>query len=269
MKHLNFFICLFLLLFFVGSSLLFSQVKKQKYFIIYLNHPEDNCSIKAEVYNKKSKIRYSDTLKYYWYSADKIIATQGASEGKVLHGKYSSFYYNNNLKEQGRYKKGLQNGQWMKWNNTGNLQEISHWHKGFRQGKHTLFDSLGNKASEKSYRKGRLHGAYINYANGKVTSKKQFINGVEVLPGEEKMTYRVRHNLKSFFGKIANRLKPKSEKESTGSDSKTEKEINSKEKQDKKKHDSKPKSERKTEKAIDVSPQTKPGSPVPPARSEK
>lgn len=209
MKHLKIFISLFLLLFFVGFQFMFSQVKKQKSFTVYLNNLEDNCSIKAEVCNKKSKIRYSDTLKYYWYSADRIIITQGASEGKVLHGKYSSFYYNNNLKEKGRYKKGLQNGQWMKWNNAGTLQEISHWHKGYRQGKQITFDSTGAKVCEASYYNGKLHGKWVDYNKGKIVSQKRYKKGIEILPKDKSEVVDKKDKKKGPFDKMKSWFKTK------------------------------------------------------------
>lgn len=192
-----------------GSQFIYSQEVQQKYFTVYLNDREENCSIKAEVCNKKSKIRYSDTLKYYWYSADKIIATQGASEGKVLHGKYSSFYYNNNLREQGRYKKGLQNGQWMKWNSTGTLQEISHWHKGYRQGKQITFDSAGVKVREVSFNNGKLHGKWVDYNKGKIISQKRYKKGVEVLPVDKNEAVDKKDKKKNPFDKMKSWFKPK------------------------------------------------------------
>lgn len=196
-------------LFCAGSQFVYSQKVQQRSFTVYLNHPEENCSIKAEVYNKKAKIRYFDTLKYYWYSADKIIVTQGASEGKALHGKYSSFYYNNNLKEQGRYKKGLQNGQWMKWNNTGTLQEINHWHKGYRQGKQITFDSSGAKVREASYNNGKLHGKLINYSKGKIVSQKNYKKGVEVLPEDKNAEGDKKDKKSGSFDKIGSWFKAK------------------------------------------------------------
>ncbi|MBI2269785.1 MAG: hypothetical protein HYU69_05435 [Bacteroidetes bacterium] len=256
-------------LFCAASQFVYSQKVQQNYFTVYINDSENNCTIKAEVCNKKSKIRYSDTLKYYWYGTNKIIITQGASDGKILHGKYSTFYYNNNLKEQGFFKKGMQNGQWKKWNSTGIIQDISNWHKGYRQGKQILFDSAGNKASELSYKKGKLHGPFVIYIKGKVASKKHFQKGVELLPGDEKIANRVKHKLQSFFGKMNSSLKRKSSKVSTGPDNTIEKEAGSDKKQDKKNEVSRQKKEKKADKATELSPQTKPGTPMPPARSEK
>lgn len=174
----------FLFLFCAGIQISFSQKIKQKYFTVNLYNPEDNSSIKADVCDQKKKIRYSDTLKYYWYITNKIIITQGGSEGRLLHGKYSVFYANNNLKEQGGFKAGLQNGQWMRWDNKGILLEIACWHNGYKQGKQIVFDSAGTKIRETSYKKGKQDGPSITYSNGKVSSQKEFKNGAEVFNTE-------------------------------------------------------------------------------------
>jgi hypothetical protein len=112
---------------------------KQKRYFIYLNDVEKKVSIKATVLNKAIPVKADPGATYYWYSMNKILGTQGGYEGKLLDGQYDSFYYNNNLKEQGFYKKGLPNGAWKKWDSTGTLSEITLWHRGYKEGKQTMY----------------------------------------------------------------------------------------------------------------------------------
>lgn len=218
-----------------SAQLIFSQKIQQKYFTVYLNNSENNCAIQAQVATKKTKIRYSDTLKYYWYYIDKIIITQGASDGKILHGKYATFYYNKNLKEKGVFKKGLKNGHWMKWDDKGILQEMTNWHNGYRQGKQTLFDSVGIKKQEATYSKGKLNGRFFTYSNGKIATEKKFKKGTEVLP-KEKEEHSVKENkARIAWDKIKNKLKLKAKETAPDKKIKTKKKSTSTEKKAEKK----------------------------------
>lgn len=67
---------------------------------------------------------------YHWYSGGTIKATRGGYDGKLLNGKFSCFYHNKNLEEQGLFKKGIKAGKWMSWYPSGELKSISHWRGG-------------------------------------------------------------------------------------------------------------------------------------------
>ncbi len=68
---------------------------------------ENDYSIVAEVLAKEKSIPSSADKEYYWYKSNSIMSTKGGYDGKLLHGQYSSFYLNSNLKEKGKYHMGL------------------------------------------------------------------------------------------------------------------------------------------------------------------
>src|SRR3978361_1257752 len=63
--------------------------------------------IQAEIDPVSSEPSVKSKLVYYWYSANAIHITQGGFSGKLLNGIYTEYYLDRNLKEQGRFKKGL------------------------------------------------------------------------------------------------------------------------------------------------------------------
>jgi hypothetical protein len=87
-------------------------------------------TIIAELDPVTSTISAKSNLHYFWYSANAIHETQGGYSGRLLNGKYSAFYLNKNLKEQGNFKKGLKNGVWRSWNGDGSLIAATNWKRG-------------------------------------------------------------------------------------------------------------------------------------------
>ncbi|WP_428330291.1 toxin-antitoxin system YwqK family antitoxin [Mucilaginibacter sp.] len=69
-------------------------------------------------------------LFYYWYSANAIHYTQGGFSGRLLNGLYTEYYSDKNLKEQGRFDKGLKTGPWKDWNDDGTIINVKNWKNG-------------------------------------------------------------------------------------------------------------------------------------------
>lgn len=127
------------------------KLHKEKY-TIYIEEKENR--IKANVLAHKTKVKTKPYLTYRWYSSNKIMDTQGGYEGKLLHGEYVSFYQsNNNLKEKGKFKKGLKQGFWNSWNENGKISRISRWKNGQLNGRYKTYDNNGSLLSEKRYKK--------------------------------------------------------------------------------------------------------------------
>ena len=61
---------------------------------------------------------------YYWFKAQHVRATQGASSGRLLHGKFEAFYPDKQLAQQGSYKKGLKHGKWQYWYPDGSFKKV-------------------------------------------------------------------------------------------------------------------------------------------------
>jgi antitoxin component YwqK of YwqJK toxin-antitoxin module len=94
-------------------------------------------------FSLNEKKRYNHRKTYYWYKAQKVIATQGGSAGIVLNGTYQSFYPSNQLCEKGEFKKGLKIGEWKQWYQNGALKKVERWKKGRLVGRQTFYDEKG------------------------------------------------------------------------------------------------------------------------------
>ncbi|MBI2968484.1 MAG: hypothetical protein HYY40_11830 [Bacteroidetes bacterium] len=149
---------------------------------------QKEATIKVHVLNKNFNLKPDNRLIYYWYKSNDIKETQGGYEGKLLHGKFTCFYLNSNLKEKGKFRNGLKHGEWKAWYPGGRLKEIANYNNGVKHGTSITFSENGEMTLEEHYRKGVLHGHYIVYENGMEKEKKEFRNGKEVISTEKSKT---------------------------------------------------------------------------------
>jgi hypothetical protein len=127
----------------------------------------------AEITEGKPLIRVSDEYFYYWYSANDIKRTRGGFEGKLLHGLFSDFYMNKNLREKGMFKYGRKDGVWKTWHFNGELKEIYHWKNGKLNGEFVLFDEKGKLTQKGTYKDNLFNGKrYIYNDSGGVEIEK-------------------------------------------------------------------------------------------------
>jgi hypothetical protein len=96
--------------------------------------------------------------KYYWFANNQIQGTQGGYSGKLLHGLYTAFYLNKNLKEQGMYVHGLKEGSWKSWNEDGTLAFEINYKVGIAEGKYHVYDKTGRLIETGKNRDGKLDG---------------------------------------------------------------------------------------------------------------
>lgn len=169
----NFFTAIY---FFAYCFPLFAQSYKEKEVNDVIVN-EANYTVKAQVLSDKREIRLSPELQYHWFNSGKIIITQGGQNGKLLHGKYTCFYLNKNLKEDGGFRLGLKNGKWSSWDETGKIKEIITWKNGKKKGSFKIFDSDGKLIRQGKYKNNELNGWLINYQNGMETEKVKYKNG--------------------------------------------------------------------------------------------
>lgn len=151
---------------------------KRKSYEITVNSTD--AIIKIEVRSKQKKFSPKNNLIYYWYKSNKILATEGGFDGKPLHGKYTSFYFSQNLMEKGRFKKGLKKGAWKTWYENGKIKEIINWKSGIKHGKHVSYNSLGELVAEGNFKKGKLHGIVKSYDRGVLLSERKYKKGNEI-----------------------------------------------------------------------------------------
>lgn len=154
-------------------------MKQKEYYPVYINYPD--YTVKASIVSQNKKINIDRSITYFWYSSNKIQETMGGVDGKMLHGLYSSFYLNGNLKEKGIFKAGVKNGEWTTWYENGKIKEIITWKKGMRSKTALYYNDEGELASSAGYKKGKLNGYQLLYKNGVVQEKKKYKNGNEVI----------------------------------------------------------------------------------------
>lgn len=163
---------------------------------------------------------------YYWFKAQHVRSTQGASSGRLLHGVFEAFYPDKQLAQKGSYKKGLKHGEWHYWYQDGSFKRIENWSHGELRGKQQYFDadgswnhtdiihdgvkkrstpdstvvwksfhrkiiilkdSLGRKSQVQQFKNNELHGIQKTYVNGKLEQKERYRKGELLVPKNKEL----------------------------------------------------------------------------------
>lgn len=210
------------------ANFLQAQIKQKDYYPVYINYPD--YTVKATLVSQNKKISIDRDLIYYWYSSNKIQETMGGVDGKILHGLYSSFYLNGNLKEKGNFRTGLKNGEWITWYESGKIKEINTWKKGIRSTT-CIYNPGGELVSKTSYRNGKQSGYQFLYKDGAVYEKKKYRKGIEIIPkvkekkenkgndSEKESSFKKKYNetvnkIKTHISELKEKRKEKKNKES-------------------------------------------------------
>ena len=137
----------------------FSQKKLEKP-SKFNNHVinEEGQTLKFQTLVADKKIKTKTGRDYYWYKANKLFNTEDGYYGHLLNGKYTAFYLNKNLKEQGKYKKGLKTGEWKTWYSDGNLETITNYKNGVQHGEAIRYEN-GEVIETIVYKKGKIKEA--------------------------------------------------------------------------------------------------------------
>lgn len=137
-------------------------------------------SVYAHVMEYDAKVNPNETKFYYWYKAGQIKKSRGGFDGRLLHGKYTAFLFNKNLKEKGNFTKGLKSGQWLTWHPNGELKVSANWSRGYLSGKYTTWNETGTLLSKGNYLKDKKQGKWAFYQpDGNFTIKK-FKNDIDI-----------------------------------------------------------------------------------------
>lgn len=150
------------LIFMLCSGIVIAQrPDKQKTFDI--NIALRDSIVKAEAIYNSEKIKPHQERFYYWFKTNRIYVTQGSFDGKLLHGKFSCFYADGNLKSKGEFKNGMKQNEWLSWDKQGIVESVTTWKKGIKQGPYKEYDPTGNLSVKAHYSKNKLHGKYFRY----------------------------------------------------------------------------------------------------------
>ena len=140
---------------------------------------------------EEDKIKKVDnTLFYYWLKAKEIHISRGGYEGKLLHGEYSAFYNNDNIKEQGHFNKGLKHGTWKEWFPSGEMKSMSEWKNGMLHGTVKYYDEYGKLVSCKQYKNDKAHGKHYTCSDSAMVITR-YRNGKEIKTKPKKRKTRV------------------------------------------------------------------------------
>lgn len=191
----------------------FAQLIKPKdSYVVYINYPD--YTIKTSVSNTTKKHKVDEELTYYWYASNKIMATKGDFDGKLIDGPYVSFYLSSNLKEKGNFKNGLKMGKWISWYENGKIDEITYWSNGKKSGSYKKFNEDESLSISANYKNDKLKGTKTEYVDGQITSQKKYKRGKEIIKKEKSSTKKSIHlkeKISTIFRKKQKQPKEKSE----------------------------------------------------------
>lgn len=100
---------------------------------------------------------------YYWFKGGAVHSAQGGIVGALLHDKYIKMYHNNQLAEQGEFKKGLKIGIWKTWYPSGVIETTQNWSNGLKSGKYYHYDENGFLDVKGKYKNDQKQGKWIDY----------------------------------------------------------------------------------------------------------
>ncbi|MBL7897243.1 MAG: hypothetical protein JNJ99_01825 [Crocinitomicaceae bacterium] len=147
--------------------------------LVSLRHSRTD-TFKADFYilSAEKKIKFIDTLDYYWFKSQQVHSTQGCASGNLLQGKYTCYYLSGQLAEQGNFISGLKSGEWKSWFESGQLKSIFNFESGVLHGNFFEYNETGRLVKSGNYKNGLLHGEIvingdiIEYKNGTPYTKK-------------------------------------------------------------------------------------------------
>lgn len=166
----------------------YTEPDKLKQFNITVNYEE--YTVKTQMLSHEEQRKVDNDLFYLWYASQKIMETKGGYEGKLIHGYYTSFYLNNQLRERGTVRYGLKHKEWKAWYPDGKLREVITWRNGRKDGAYALYNDLGQLMAKSHFRNDKLHGKFYTYSgNGTVAEVRRYRKGEEVIrkPKEKKV----------------------------------------------------------------------------------
>jgi hypothetical protein len=160
---------------------------------------KDDTITRVRIFVENPAIKADQERIYTWCQKQVILETRGSWAGKLLHGRYETFYPNHNLLEQGEYRNGYKIGEWSKWYPNGEIAERINWKNGLATGCFERYDDNGNLVEQGKYKEGQIHGLFISYEGGK-RMKAHYRNGIikeKSLPSKkgEKSEEKIKKNI--------------------------------------------------------------------------
>lgn len=111
---------------------------------------------------------------YHWLKGQRINVTQGGFSGRLLHGRTTHYHANGQLREEGRYHRGLRHGTWREWWPSGRVRSTQEWSNGRLSGWTRIHDEQGALLRSERYRHGVLKEVEVNGAESR-KAKRPFL----------------------------------------------------------------------------------------------
>jgi hypothetical protein len=157
--------------------------------LVCINSPDS--SVKAFTLNEGTRTKTKEGCIYYWYGNNSIHSTENGFSGRLLHGKYTSFYPDHNLRSQGMFDHGLKTGTWITWYPTGLVHETFHYSRGKLSGAYEVYDPSGKLLTRIYYRNGARHGKTTFFSQEKPDSAILYKKG-QIVPEKKQRNDSVR-----------------------------------------------------------------------------
>jgi antitoxin component YwqK of YwqJK toxin-antitoxin module len=116
-----------------------------------------------EFYTTSKTIKPKPDKTYFWFKGGQIHNAQYGMTGELLDGKFLKVFLNNQLAEQGEFKKGLKKGIWKTWYSNGIIETTENWSNGLKSGLFEKFDDKGNLITRGRYTNGMKYGKWIDF----------------------------------------------------------------------------------------------------------
>lgn len=140
----------------------------------------------ADILASERKFKPKARRYYFWYNANDIKRTRGGYDGKLLHGEYTEFYPDKNLKRKGQFRYGLKKGTWKTWYHSGEIETVVRWKKGKMHGDFRYYDEEGRLVKQGSHRNDHVHGRIDTFLAGGEKEREVYVKGVKKEPGGKK-----------------------------------------------------------------------------------
>lgn len=123
---------------------------------------------------------------YHWYLGGTIHASNGGIGGKLLHGKFRSYYNGFALHESGCFRNGQKTGEWITWYSNGTVNNRSQWDHGLLHGRCVSYNEDLSECTETHYRNGQKQGMQRIIRQGECIKKTKYRRGSELAGSADK-----------------------------------------------------------------------------------
>lgn len=175
----------------------------------------------ADILASERKFNPKSGKYYFWYSANDIKRTRGGYDGKLLHGAYTEFFPDKNLKQKGMFRYGLKKGVWKTWYHSGEIESVVRWRKGSMQGGFRHYDEQGRLVRQGRHKNDLMHGK-IDTFSSEGRQRHVYVNGLkkEEKPGRSQAKKSADNDKpeKAKSREKENRDKENKEKEAVGTE---------------------------------------------------